>query len=712
MANSGILQQLAYYKPISKIDTARSINLEDMLLLVTGTTSSNGQPIGTTKRASINELLGKIITTLVDNDLLPTPYELAVRHGFSGTEEEWLESLKAGMDDMSIATGPYNIVKGRFNVDGDIFHPEDGETVIDGVFNVFYDTNTRIAKVLSNDGTYKEWPGIWSLIDVMSEIVGSPSIVTRYNREMGAVSLDKVYTDISNSEINGYVTSVLGELVRVTNNENNKGILYYSISDSHGMFYKKYSGVIDYVKDMTTFAVSSSASLGYCVENYTVNAKTVNIPNFIPADGVEFTVHFDYPVASGSTLNVNNIGALPIGYTNYRSSSNVISAIPEFYITENTYARMMKKSGYYVITSIDKPVREIKASGSHYGRLSLGQIMNYVNSWLSVVSKDYEFINTLRFIGIDDLTGFSLRGIDTADYGNNTNLQTGGYSASLSFEFKTSNDPCMYLTIMKYNNGTVQSDKEYYRFNNDVVTEDGVSYQVWKPWHPNTTYNTFTGATDSTDGTSGLVPAPTSGDQNKFLNGSGNWVTIDAGSISGISNSATSITSRNFSITGGATAAPQAYDGTSDVALNVSSLDATKLTGVLSDNVTFNSDTTKAYPVAEKAKNIFTAPAGTGADPVYFVGTATADLNTSEGSYKQAKTIASDASNPNIHYVPSTKTLRVKNIIADRINVTSDSSSNGTNTVFKNRNIAFGTTSDPPSTDYNGSGSIYLYYDA
>ena len=132
----------------------------------------------------------------------------------------------------------------------------------------------------------------------------------------------------------------------------------------------------------------------------------------------------------------------------------------------------------------------------------------------------------------------------------------------------------------------------------------------------------------------------------------------------------------------------------------------------MSNDVTFNSDTTKAYPVAEKAKTIFTAPAGTGADPVYFVATATADTNSSSGSYKQAKTITSDASSPKIHYIPSTNTLRVKNIIADRINVSVDSSANGTNTVFKNRNIAFGTTSDPPSTDYNGSGSIYLYYDS
>ena len=37
----------------------------------------------------------------------------------------------------------------------------------------------------------------------------------------------------------------------------------------------------------------------------------------------------------------------------------------------------------------------------------------------------------------------------------------------------------------------------------------------------------MTGATRTTNGLSGLVPAPKAGEQNKFLQGSGTWVTID-----------------------------------------------------------------------------------------------------------------------------------------------------------------------------------------
>ena len=48
----------------------------------------------------------------------------------------------------------------------------------------------------------------------------------------------------------------------------------------------------------------------------------------------------------------------------------------------------------------------------------------------------------------------------------------------------------------------------------------------------NHTHDSFTGATSSSDGTSGFVPAPSLGDQSKFLRGDGTWVTV-SGSGSG-----------------------------------------------------------------------------------------------------------------------------------------------------------------------------------
>ena len=143
------------------------------------------------------------------------------------------------------------------------------------------------------------------------------------------------------------------------------------------------------------------------------------------------------------------------------------------------------------------------------------------------------------------------------------------------------------------------------------------------------TYSTMTGASSSADGVSGLVPKPAAGSQSKFLRGDGTWAiptdnndavtntlntttkayitgttsattntggqifdtgvyldttagtltaTTFKGALSGNSSSATKLsTSRNFSITGGATAGAVSFSGTGDVALNVTALDAMKL---------------------------------------------------------------------------------------------------------------------------------------
>lgn len=46
-----------------------------------------------------------------------------------------------------------------------------------------------------------------------------------------------------------------------------------------------------------------------------------------------------------------------------------------------------------------------------------------------------------------------------------------------------------------------------------------------------TTYTAFTGATSSTAGAAGLVPAPTAGDNMKYLSGDGTWKTINTSSV-------------------------------------------------------------------------------------------------------------------------------------------------------------------------------------
>lgn len=55
----------------------------------------------------------------------------------------------------------------------------------------------------------------------------------------------------------------------------------------------------------------------------------------------------------------------------------------------------------------------------------------------------------------------------------------------------------------------------------------------------------FTGAASGEDGTSGLVPAPSAGDQSKFLRGDGAWQTVSTQAYSTIQDEGISITQRS-----------------------------------------------------------------------------------------------------------------------------------------------------------------------
>ncbi len=160
---------------------------------------------------------------------------------------------------------------------------------------------------------------------------------------------------------------------------------------------------------------------------------------------------------------------------------------------------------------------------------------------------------------------------------------------------------------------------------------------------PNTTYSAMTGATADAAGKTGLVPAPAAGKQTAFLRGDGKWATPTntdtkvtqtltstsadypvllaptgqtatatttsyfgtglqfnpstktlssttfKGALSGNATSASKLaTSRSFSITGAATASAIGFTGERNVALNVTSLDAVKLTLNTSDTLILN----------------------------------------------------------------------------------------------------------------------------
>ena len=153
----------------------------------------------------------------------------------------------------------------------------------------------------------------------------------------------------------------------------------------------------------------------------------------------------------------------------------------------------------------------------------------------------------------------------------------------------------------------------------------------------NTTYSDMKGASASAAGVHGLVPAPAAGNQGKFLRGDGTWQTptdtnnavtntlnkttkayitgttnastntggqifdtgvyLDTtagtltattfkGALSGNASTATKLaTSRSFSITGAATAAAVTFDGSTNIALNVTNLNAMNITVASGDSL-------------------------------------------------------------------------------------------------------------------------------
>ena len=182
----------------------------------------------------------------------------------------------------------------------------------------------------------------------------------------------------------------------------------------------------------------------------------------------------------------------------------------------------------------------------------------------------------------------------------------------------------------------------------DLTKQEVVDALGYTPPTTNTTYSVMTGATSSQAGTSGLVPQPTAGKQTSFLRGDGTWVVptnttytnattekdglmsqedkakldgIEAGdtsplangtasagtsnayaredhrhplqtTVSGNAGSATKLqTARTIGLSGAATGTATSFNGTQNITIPVTSLDASKLTGTASINTTGNAST-------------------------------------------------------------------------------------------------------------------------
>lgn len=112
-----------------------------------------------------------------------------------------------------------------------------------------------------------------------------------------------------------------------------------------------------------------------------------------------------------------------------------------------------------------------------------------------------------------------------------------------------------------------------------------------------------TGTATSFDGTANITIPVTALDAS-VLTGTAAVDTTGNAATADLADEATALeTSRQFSITGGATAVAVDFNGTDDVALNVTSLDATKLTGTASIDTTGNAATATSATNATNATN-------------------------------------------------------------------------------------------------------------
>ena len=189
----------------------------------------------------------------------------------------------------------------------------------------------------------------------------------------------------------------------------------------------------------------------------------------------------------------------------------------------------------------------------------------------------------------------------------------------------------------------------------DLTKQEVVEALGYTPPTTNTTYSVMTGATSSQAGTSGLVPQPTAGKQTSFLRGDGTWViptnttytnattskdglmssedktkldNIEAGdttplangtatagtsnsyaredhrhplqtTVSGNAGTATKLqTARTIGLSGAATGTATSFNGTANITIPVTSLDASKLTGTASINTTGNARTATSATTA------------------------------------------------------------------------------------------------------------------
>ena len=254
-----VLRKVSQFTEVPNKD---SINLNDILILVQG---------DRTKRTAVSNLMDKIIDQLV----VPSAYDIAVKHGFVGTEEEWLESLKAnGVSDeeFKLVVGKYQVVDGYISSEDPwTFSPLDENVVIeDDTFILYRDTVGNKIYTIDDFGDHREWDGLLPLVNLLCEIVGMKwfenpdNIPTYYIADSNVIenkSDISTLTDIRTSA--GGTTSPYssttpeyGSVIRIKNAESDYGQLYFYDSTK----FVAYDGLVPYIQNLVSHSIEVAAN--------------------------------------------------------------------------------------------------------------------------------------------------------------------------------------------------------------------------------------------------------------------------------------------------------------------------------------------------------------------------------------------------------------------------------------------------------------------
>lgn len=114
------------------------------------------------------------------------------------------------------------------------------------------------------------------------------------------------------------------------------------------------------------------------------------------------------------------------------------------------------------------------------------------------------------------------------------------------------------------------------------ATATAVSFDGSKDVTIITSIATMAGATASVTGKKGLVPAPTTSDTAKYLKGDGTWGTPNQTSVTGNAGTATKLkTARTIALSGAVTGTATSFDGSANITIPTTSVDGTKVTGIV-----------------------------------------------------------------------------------------------------------------------------------